>query len=225
MTSGIYGYWDKEKGYYAYVGRFSRRDRITSHYRQSLYDAQPFNRVLQNNPYKYEYRILMEGNYNNWELNQMEKLCIKSLKTFRYDYPNRSVFNFTKGGDGCSGHIHTEEHKQKISEALTCDYPRITKGGFSRGKQNYIIVYKGKQIKKSNNKDKLESFLKKHYDEIISGKEINTQYKLIKDGKTNNKQRYAIKYNGKRLKTSFYIEKLEKWFLDNYPNEELIKGG
>lgn len=40
----------------------------------------------------------------------------------------------------------------------------------------------------------------------------------------NNKQKYCIRCNGKVLKQSVHIEKLEEWFKDNYPNVELIKG-
>ena len=112
MTSGIYAYWDNVKNYYVYVGKDSNIDKKSRHYThisKSNYNIQQINRVLQNNPERYEYRVIMKGDYNDWQLNQMEKLCIKSFKTFKKDYPERSVFNFTRGGDGISGYTQTKE--------------------------------------------------------------------------------------------------------------------
>ena len=112
MTSGIYAYWDNVKSYYVYVGKDSqinaKYNRNYAHMLSSLYDEQKINMVLQKNPKRYEYRVIMEGDYNDWQLNKMEKLCIKSFKTYKPDYPERSVFNFTKGGDGQS--INYNEH-------------------------------------------------------------------------------------------------------------------
>lgn len=120
MSSGIYAYWDNIKNYYVYVGQDhkinSKNNRNYNHMLSSRYDDQPINRILQNNIKRYEYRIIMEGDYNDWQLNQMEKLCIKSFKTYKYDYPERNVFNFTKGGDGVSGWKHSKKTKKKMSE-------------------------------------------------------------------------------------------------------------
>lgn len=178
MTSGIYTYWDNEKGYYAYVGKDSYIDknkRYKEHLRPSMYDDQPFNRILQNNPDRYEYRVLMEGNYNNRQLNKMEKFFIKHLKTFHYDYPDRSVFNFTKGGDGGIGYIHSEKTRQKISQKLTgktlsderkmnmsksrntSGYYRVSKVTSKRYTQGFYWQYKYKEgLIRSVSLDKLE---------------------------------------------------------------------
>lgn len=202
MNSGIYAYWDNEKGYYAYVGKDSHIDknhRHNVHKAPSFYDDQPFNRILQNNPDRYEYRILIKGDYNNKQLNKMEKFCIKHLKTYHYDYPDKSVFNFTKGGDGCNyweGKTFSDEHKQKISESL----------------------------KGENNPNYGKTFSDEHKRKISESKTYDYP-RIIKIGMHGKKQGYAIKYNGKRIKSSVYIEKLEEWFKENYPNEELIKEG
>ena len=117
---GIYAYWDNKLSQYVYIGKDSNIDknqRHKEHLTPSRDDDQPFNRVLQNNPERYKYRILMEGNYNEKQLNKMEQFCIKHLKTYHYDYPERHVFNFTKGGEGTIGYKHSEETKQKISKS------------------------------------------------------------------------------------------------------------
>lgn len=115
MSSGIYAYWDNIKKCYVYVGKDGKineeKNRNYQHMLPSKYNQQQINRVLQNNPERYEYRVIMEGDYDDWELNKMEKLCIKSFKTYRYDYPNENVFNFTRGGDGFSA---GEDHPDYI---------------------------------------------------------------------------------------------------------------
>lgn len=77
-------------------------------------------------------------NWINYLLNLNEKPVIKEIETSRSDSKNnlhkllinREIFlisenilkhnltNLTKGGEGCFGYIHTEEHKQKISNLL-----------------------------------------------------------------------------------------------------------
>lgn len=120
MSSGIYAYWDNVKNYYVYIGKDSNIDkkiRHKEHIKKCNYNKQPINRIVQNNPERYEYRIIMNGNYNEWQLNKMEKLCIKSFQTYKHDYPNKNVFNFTIGGDGVLGHKHTPETRKKISKS------------------------------------------------------------------------------------------------------------
>ena len=118
---GIYGYWDKKNKYVVYIGKDShitRKERNKAHNRPCYYDKQQINKVIQNNPERYEYFILTEGNFSDEELNSMECEAIEIFKTFKYEYPERSVFNFTKGGDGVSGYIPSEKTRQKISKAL-----------------------------------------------------------------------------------------------------------
>lgn len=45
--------------------------------------------------------------------------------------------------------------------------------------------------------------------------------RIIKQGFINSKQRYAIKYEGKNIKYSFYLHKLYKWWGENHPDEFL----
>lgn len=151
MSSGIYAYWDNVNGYYAYVGKDSYiniKSRHHTHFSPSMYDDQPFNRILQNNPERYEYRVLMEGNYDDKQLNKMEKFLIKHLKTYHYDYPDKSVFNFTKGGDGQTGLIHTEETKKKMSNihrGRTHSEDHKINQAKSRNKTGYYHVSKKKE--------------------------------------------------------------------------------
>lgn len=206
--SGIYGFWDKIKGYFAYIGRFTMRDRIMTHYYPSKYEEQQFNRVLQNNPERYEYRILMEGDYNDWQLNQMEKLCIKSFKTFKYDYPEKSVFNFDKGGGGTSGYKHSDETKKKISEGRE----GITFSDEHR--QKLSESHKGKPGYWDGKTRSVES-IKKMSESLCISQNSSGYYRVSKQNSKRYKQgfRWVYKYrlNGKRKTiSSTDIKKLEE---------------
>lgn len=111
---GIYAYYDLENKYYAYVGKdnnITYNHRHKCHKSQAYYNDQPFNKVLQNNPERYEYQRLIElpDNITDNFLNNLEEHYIKILKTFTYDNRNKHVFNFTKGGDGSAGYKHKPE--------------------------------------------------------------------------------------------------------------------
>lgn len=49
--------------------------------------------------------------------------------------------------------------------------------------------------------------------------------RIIKYGSEKNRQRYGIVFNTKVIKRSFYPNKLVGWFVENYPNVELITNG
>ena len=46
--------------------------------------------------------------------------------------------------------------------------------------------------------------------------------RIIKNGKVNGKQQYAIKRHGITIKKSYYLDKLKAWFFEHYPNEPLL---
>ena len=112
MAKGIYCYLDKENDKTVYVGKDSNIDknkRHRGHLAPSNYNAQPINRIMQNNPGRYIYQVLWEiDDCTDNHLNQMEIFYIK-----KYD----PRFNFTEGGDGMSGFAHSEETRKKMSEA------------------------------------------------------------------------------------------------------------
>lgn len=90
---GIYKFTDKETGNIVYIGKDSHIDkkaRYNEHFYPSSYDEQQINRVLQNNPERYEYCEWYHVNSIE-ELNQLE-----------FDLINlyRPRFNFQHGGKG-----------------------------------------------------------------------------------------------------------------------------
>lgn len=197
MSKGIYGYYDKENNYIlVYCGKDSHIDenrRHKDHFKPSDYNKQRINRVLQNNPDRYEYRVIYEcPDLTDDELNYLE--C-KEIMKHKFLYDERPKFNFTIGGEGTSGFTHSEETKHKIGEAnkgwnhsdeskkhlgkvKTKNYARILKRGFnSQGKQQYGIRFNGKNLKRSFSIDKLVEWFNSNYpdEELVIDESIKPQ--------------------------------------------------
>lgn len=98
------------------------------------------------------------------------------------------------------GKTLTEKHKQNLSKSL-------------KGRKGY---WKNKKFS-NEHKQKLS--------ESHKGKKSPNRKnyaRIIKSGFNRHKQVYSIIFNGKRIKTSIFPNKLKKWFAENYPDEELI---
>lgn len=112
MTQGIYCYIDKKNNTIIYIGRDSyinKKSRHRHHFYKGAYDLQPINRILQNNPDKYKYKVLEKGNISNKILNGLEMAFIQKYSP---------KFNFTKGGEGCSGRLVSSKTRDKIRKSL-----------------------------------------------------------------------------------------------------------
>ena len=62
---GIYCYIDKNNDEIIYIGKDSYIDtnkRHKSHIRKNDYNKQVINKILQNNPKRYQYKIIIKGN-------------------------------------------------------------------------------------------------------------------------------------------------------------------
>ena len=111
MARGIYCYIDKKDNQIVYVGKDSYIDknkRHRHHLTSSKYNQQPINRILQNNPDRYTYQVLVWSVEDENTLNALEVQYIRQLQP---------RFNFTEGGDGMSGFKHSEETRKKMSES------------------------------------------------------------------------------------------------------------
>ena len=122
MTKGVYCYIDKKNDEIVYIGKDSNIHidrRHKQHFAPSNYDKQVINRVLQNNPDRYQYEVLRTGEFNDNLLSALEILYIRRFGTYenRKGYGDSYGFNFTVGGDGSTGLVHSEESKRKLSEA------------------------------------------------------------------------------------------------------------
>jgi len=165
--NGIYGYWDNKKQYVAYIGKDSnitQNRRHKEHLNITNYNRQEINKVIQNNPNRYQYFVLCVGSFSKKAINELEKEAIKIFKTYKYDYPQKSVFNFTRGGEespslnpniakkisnsvsGEKNHFygkhHSKANKIKMSKARnTSGYYNVYKEKSNRYKQGFIWTY------------------------------------------------------------------------------------
>ena len=108
---GIYAYFDKKDNSVAYVGKDSYlhiNKRHKDHMKPSNKKLQKINQILQNNPSRYTYQVLVWDVKDQDTLNALEIQYIRQLKP---------KFNFTDGGDGMLGFRHSEESKGKMSES------------------------------------------------------------------------------------------------------------
>lgn len=199
---GIYCYIDKESNKIIYVGKDSHIDkdkRHKRHFQPSLYDAQPINRILQNNSDRYSYEILVFNIETEETLNALEIQYIRQLQP---------RFNFTDGGDGVSGFKHSNESKKKISEATQ----KTWKSEEYRKKHNKGMkkVWKLEKYRKKQSKIRESEEYRKKLSEAQRRRWGSEELRIIKYGFKNGKQIYAIKHNTKIIKRSFDKKKLKK---------------
>ena len=190
MSKGIYCYCDKENDYIPVnIGKDSHIDknkRHKQHLQPSRYDSQPFNRVLQNNPDRYEYRVICEyPDLTDDELNWFE--CMEIMK-HKFLYGEIPKFNFTVGGDGRIGYRKSYE-----------DFVyTVAKMGFFNGKQQYGILDKNhKPIKQSIDRDFIADLVNKLNSSKITEEEAKAfdtfKYTVSKKGFNNGKQQYCVR--------------------------------
>lgn len=169
MTNGLYGYYDTKNEYVVYIGKDAHIDidkRHKEHHAPSLYDKQVINRVVQNNPQRYTYFKFIEGEYDNETLNELEKEVIRLFKTYKYDYPERNVFNFQTGGE--SGSARGQHGSNWRNE----DY-KVVKYGMCRKNKRYCILGRyGNVIKTSIDKERLEELANKLNKKEITERQV-----------------------------------------------------
>lgn len=190
--NGLYGYYDTEKEYVVYIGKdanIGNDTRHKVHTNPERYDEQVINKIIQNNLKRYTYFRFIEGEYNDETLNELEKEAIRLFKTYKYDYPERNVFNFQRGGEGgFAGGRHSPGWRKK-------DYI-VTKRGMSEGKQNYCIRGRySKTIKYSTNKKKLEELTNKLNTNKITEEEVRNIQLCDRKELAKNARQSNVKYN------------------------------
>ena len=233
MSKGIYCYIDLTNNNIVYVGQDShlhKERRRHQHLEPARYDKKKINKILQNNPSRYKYKVL-------WEINDCSMNHLNQMEIY-YINKYQPKFNFTPGGSsfGCGpshpryGCKNSLEHNQKISKALRGR--KFTEAHKNKIKQNHAPM-NGENNPMWNKHHSLESrekikqnhrhtkyWLGKHRSEetkqkIREAHLIKNNPHIIKKGfDTQGRQKYAIKYNGKIIKQSIYKNKIEKFLQD-----------
>lgn len=225
---GIYCFKDlKNNDEIVYIGKDSnigKNKMYYAHIAPSKYDAQPINRIVQNNPNRYKYEILKKLKRDDYHPNLLSALEMIYIRR------HRPKFNYTPGGDGANFGKYHREWK---------DYARIVKRNITNNKQRYCIKFEGKVIKQSFYPIKLINWFEDEYpdeilvyDDELKNIEIedysganNPNWKeygrIITLGIGHNKQVYAVRFNGENLKQSVDFDCLIMWFNIHYPDEEL----
>ena len=216
VFSGIYCYKDKENNdKIIYIGKDSHIDknkRFKDHMQPSNYNAQKINQVLQNNPNRYEYVILKK-----WKTKKYNPKLSNAMEII-YIHKYNPLFNFTKGGEGTLGFKHSEETIKKFRESRKgfkhTDEAKRKIGLAS--KERVVSLETKEKIRQATLKFMANPKNREHISQCMSGKN-NHMWKdyprIIKDGHKHGKQNYALKYNGKRVFSSVYYDKVEKQFL------------
>lgn len=207
MTKGIYAYIDKKNNKIVYVGKDSyidKRKRDKDHKQSCVYNKQQINRVIQNTPERYQYKVLEEGNIPEKILNALEMVFIRKYNP---------KFNYTEGGDGTLGLKHSNETKKKISEALK-GKPNLSRIGKSlteetkkkiseslKGEKNYFY---GKHLSEEHKRKISEG--KRGKNHHFYGKHLSEEHKK----KISKRLEGRVPWNfGKKLSKE-HIEKMSK---------------
>lgn len=212
MTSGIYSYIDKKTNDIIYIGKDSyihRNQRHKDHLRNGAYDKQLINKILQNNPKRYEYKILEKGDISQSFLNALEIVFIQK-------YNPR--FNFTKGGDGTLGFNHSKETIEKIlrnrPSMVGENNPMFGKHHSKEARKKMSDAKKGIPTGRSPNKGKKTPLERK----IKTSRSMSTTgyFRVTRQKDNTCKQgflwvyRYVNEKNQRKRICSVSIEKLEK---------------
>lgn len=191
---GVYYYFDLIKNEIVYIGRDSHinyQKRNKDHLNPSNYNAQPFNRVLQNNPARYKHFVFRVCETFE-EMIEIEDNLINLY---------RPKFNFKFGKDETPLRGPT--------------YNVIKDGRDENNNQNYGIYGKNsKRIIKSVDKEFLEELSSKLKNNELTEEDIKqmdrTEYSVCKNGFTKQgKQTYAINKNH-----NCFLSSVDKEFLE-----------
>ena len=226
VMKGIYYYLDKITGEIDYIGKdsnISRKTRHHAHKCSSYYNDQPFNRILQNNPNRYEYGIFCEGPFTDEELIQLENIYKKGYSP-RFDFEYRSHGGLTethkkKISESKKGYTHKKSTRELMSKNhFDCSgekNPRFLKH-LPSNEELYLEWKRGTSREDLSLKYKCSlvtiSRRIRKYTKTIEDKPILTTSGHRKDGSI----MYCIFWKGEHIKYSINKVGLIKWFEETY---------
>ncbi len=97
VKNGIYGYYDIEKNQIVYIGQSQDIcKRHFQHMNPSRYNCQAINRIIQNNPDRYELVIIKD---RPWFSKEDRDILEEHYIEFYNTFADNDKFNYTSGGD------------------------------------------------------------------------------------------------------------------------------
>ena len=236
---GIYAYFDKKDNSVVYVGKDSsieKNKRHREHMYKSNYNKQAINRILQSNPNRYTYQVLV------WNVKDQDTLTALEIQNIRQLKPK---FNFTDGGDGISGFRHSDETKEKISKSkIGFKHSEETKKKISKGNIGNIHSKETKQkMSKSHQgfrhteetKRKLSKIMKVAHSNKKGNDNSNSKYNLWDVGSThylkgnmfnNNREPnpckcFMIRWNGYDIPCGTFMDFISTDLINNIIKKEM----
>ena len=193
VKNGIYGYYDIEKNQIVYIGQSQDIcKRHFQHMNPSRYNCQAINRIIQNNPDRYELVIIKD---RPWFSKEDRDILEKHYIEFYNTFADNDKFNYTSGGDICPSTI--PEVAEKISK---------TKLGKKISKEAKRKISKANLGKKLSEETKRKMSL--HQNSTGYFRVYLQSCPLCKSGKT---YKYTYYNDGKRIAiTSVNLKKLKK---------------
>lgn len=189
---GIYAYFDRKDNSVAYVGKDSninKSRRNKEHHSPSQYYKQPFNRILQKNPNRYTYQVLV------WNVKDQETLNALEIQNIRQLKPK---FNYTDGGDGMYGYKASNETKKKMSQShkgkTFSDESKKIMSDSKKGEKNPMFGKRGEKSPRfgrthsEHTKQKIREFRKGS----MLSKETKNKISEATKGKRNPNSKYSL---------------------------------
>lgn len=94
----------------------------------------------------FDREIIVEGDFNADELNNLEIKYIKKFKSYYHDYPDNG-YNLTTGGEGNSGWVVSDETKDKLRASMKKVWSDDSyKQRLSEASRGQVSWNKGKKI-------------------------------------------------------------------------------
>ena len=168
MTKGIYCYIDKTNNEVVYVGKDSNIDknkRRNAHKQPKRYNDQQINRIIQNNPLRYQYKKL-------WEQYCSETPWKNEAKWKDNPGTSKKMLRWVFGHFGRRFSVSFASisalYKGKNNPNYK-NFARVIKGGIVNDKQRYLLMNQTIKVGMSFDKDLLETLAYR-----LNQKEIST---------------------------------------------------
>lgn len=251
----VYAYIRLDTNTYFYIGKGKR-----NRYKDTNGRNNHFLSIINSVPYKIEflYENLTDEQALNFEVKTIHHLVFNEgygidIEGYEKPYQTKRLCNATWGGEGCSGHVHTEEWKQQQSERFSGENnpfygKKHTEEARKKNKEKHIGVYPTEETReKLSNMRKGEGnnmwgrrgelsphWGKKHSEErkdniskalgtSVRCIELDIEFNSLNKAEQYMVNTYNIRFSHKTLKTTIEGKRKKDWYGEIEINGELVK--